>query len=157
MTQDDQAAAAVGRIPSGVAILTAAAGDRSTGMLASWFQQASFEPLLVTVAVKRGRPIRELMESSGRFALNLLAENPKEMFRVYARGFGPDEDAFADVACRRSAHGVRLDEALAYLGCRIVQRVATGDHDLYVGQVEEARQYGDGRPHVHLRKTGANY
>ncbi len=44
----DALAAAVAKIPSGLAVLTATHKGRSTGMLASWVQQASFEPLMLT-------------------------------------------------------------------------------------------------------------
>ena len=52
----DPIAAVLGRTPSGIFVLTARAADgRETGMLASWVQQASFEPPMVTVAVNRKR------------------------------------------------------------------------------------------------------
>ena len=47
-------AAAVGRIPSGLFVVTVRNGDRETGLLASWVQQCSFEPFQVSVAVKAG-------------------------------------------------------------------------------------------------------
>ena len=37
-------AAALGRVPSGLVVLTARHGARETGMLASWVQQCSFDP-----------------------------------------------------------------------------------------------------------------
>ena len=43
----------LGRVPSGIFILTVGTGDRATGMLASWVMQAGFEPPMVTVAVKQ--------------------------------------------------------------------------------------------------------
>jgi flavin reductase (DIM6/NTAB) family NADH-FMN oxidoreductase RutF len=48
-------AAALGRIPSGLFILTARRGTLETGMLASWVQQCSFDPPLVMAAIRRGR------------------------------------------------------------------------------------------------------
>src|SRR5690554_1181470 len=64
-----QVAQALGQIPSGCFVMTAAHGGKATGILASWVQQASFDPPMVTVAVKHGRPIQELLESSGHFVL----------------------------------------------------------------------------------------
>jgi hypothetical protein len=61
----DDWARALGRIPSGLFILTARFEDQSTGMLASWVQQVSFDPPLVSVAVKKGR-----------FVANWLVTNP---------------------------------------------------------------------------------
>ena len=47
--------AALGRVPSGLFILTARVGDRETGMLASWVQQCSFDPPQVSAAFARDR------------------------------------------------------------------------------------------------------
>jgi len=151
------AAEAVGRIPSGVSILTACDSDASTGMLASWVQQAAFEPLAVSVCVRLGRPILEMIEASGVFALNPVPEASGALFRHFGKGFGPGEDAFEGLEVERTAYGVRLTGALAYLGCRVINTVDVGDHRLIVGDVVEGRVMGDGSPHVHLRKTGASY
>ena len=46
-------AAALGRVPSGLYILTARHGDAETGMLVSWVQQCSFAPPLVSACHER--------------------------------------------------------------------------------------------------------
>lgn len=152
------AAEAVGRIPSGVSILTASHNGRTTGMLASWAQQASLDPLMVSVCVKSGRWIETLIDGSGAFVVNLLAQDPKEMFKRFGAGFKPEDDAFAGLEIESSPLGVKLRQAIARIGCRVQTKVTVGDHRLYVGEVVE----GDvtdptARPHVHIRKTGANY
>ena len=47
--------AALGRVPSGLFILTARHGHRETGMLASWVQQCSFDPPQLSLCLRRGR------------------------------------------------------------------------------------------------------
>src|SRR5687768_13076480 len=61
---------ALGRVPSGLYILTARHDGKATGMLASWVQQAGFDPPMVTVAVNRDRYVGDWITRSGRFALN---------------------------------------------------------------------------------------
>jgi len=92
--------AALGRIPSGCSVLTVESGGRSTGLLVSWVQQASFDPPCITVCIKRGRAAQELLELSNRFLLNVVGEDRTPMFRQFAKGFSLDEDAFA--GCTRS-------------------------------------------------------
>src|SRR3954454_13606606 len=96
---------ALGRIPSGLYILTVRHGARSTGMLASWVQQAGFEPPMLTVAVKRDRFVGDWIEASGRFVLNQLATGSKALIRHFGRGFDPDADAFEGLALRDDAAG----------------------------------------------------
>ena len=67
---------ALGRIPSGCSIITARSASGRTGMLASWVQQCSFEPLMITTAVKKDRPVQKLIDESGAFVVNLLGEDP---------------------------------------------------------------------------------
>ena len=137
---------ALGRIPSGLAIATAQDGDRRTGFLASWFQQLSFEPPLVGVCVKAGRPIVRLLEASGWFALNLLAEGDTASLKRYGRGFEPDVDPWAGDpgALLPGMQAPVLKDGYAYL--------------LLVGRaVEGALRRPEAKPFIHVRKDGFGY
>src|SRR3954464_11070823 len=78
---------ALGRIPSGLYILTVSVGERSTGMLASWVQQAGFEPPMVTAAIRRDRYVADWIAEAGRFTLNQLATGSRSLIRHFGRGF----------------------------------------------------------------------
>ena len=58
---DKQLAGALGRIPSGIFVLTVGRDNVETGMLASWVQQCSFQPPLLSVAIQPGRDIANLL------------------------------------------------------------------------------------------------
>ena len=147
----------VGRIPSGCCILTARDASRQTGMLLSWMQQASFQPLLLSMAIRMGRPILELLEASKACTLNLLGEEPREMLRHFGRGFQIDEAAFVGLACAEVQSGVVLKDAIGYLECSIESRLAAGDHWLYLVCPERGRLLQAGSPYVHLRKSALTY
>ena len=149
--------AAIARIPSGCSILTTRHGDRSTGMLVSWVQQASFEPPSIVVGIKRGRPAAELIDGSGRFLLNLIDDDPTALFRHFGRGFSLDEDAFGGLDCGPSEWGVLLRQCSAQLACRVTQKIAVGDHDLYVAEVVAGGMHGAAKPYVHIRSNGFSY
>lgn len=150
--------AAMGRIPSGCAILTVHHAGQSTGVLVSWVQQASFEPPSISIALRKGRPAVELVERSGRFLLNIISANHTPMFRHFGRGFGLSDDAFAGLKTTPTEYGVRLDDCIAHLGCKVSQKVSVGDHDLYVAIVECAIPAAAGEtPYVHLRGSGFTY
>ncbi|MEE9296162.1 MAG: flavin reductase family protein [Phycisphaerae bacterium] len=156
-TQIESVAKAVGKIPSGLAVLTAVYGERATAMLASWIQQASFEPLMVTVCVKRGRPIESLLDDSGRFVLNILGGEPKTLLKHFARGFAADADAFAGLDVTNSEYGVMLNDAVARIECAVVGKVSAGDHFVYLGEARGGSADQAAQPHVHIRKTAAGY
>ncbi len=153
----DPIAEVLGKLPSGCSILTAKHEGQSTGLLASWIQQASFEPLLLTVAVKCGRPLVELVEGSGRFVVNILGSDPKAMFSHFGKGFGPDEPAFEGLTCRETEFGTVLDDALGFLECMVQFRIEAGDHWLYVAEPVSGGVCAEGEPYVHTRKSGRSY
>jgi len=65
---------ALGRLSSGLYILTAHKGNFSSAMLASWVAQASFKPLGLTVVVAKDRAIESLLQVGDHFVLNVLEE-----------------------------------------------------------------------------------
>jgi flavin reductase (DIM6/NTAB) family NADH-FMN oxidoreductase RutF len=156
-SKPDPAAAAVARIPSCLAILTASHEGEATGMLASWVQQASMSPLMVSVCVKRGRPIEAIVDASGRFLLNILGEDSVTLMKHFAAGFARGEDAFANLQAHQEDAGVRIAGVIAYIGCRVVKKTPAGDHFLYVGEVTDGSCDDAARPYVHLRKTARSY
>lgn len=145
------------RIPSGCAILTARAGDLRTGMLASWVQQAAMEPPMISVAVKRGRPIERLIDESRAFVVNLLGEEPKAMFKHFGRGLSLQDDAFDGIEASEIDGGVVIADQIAWLSARVVGKHEAGDHWIYLGEVLGAGCDELRPPYVHIRRNGFSY
>jgi flavin reductase (DIM6/NTAB) family NADH-FMN oxidoreductase RutF len=160
MSVDPQAsmAAALGRLPSGLFILTIGHGSEGTGMLVSWVQQCSFDPPMLTVALRRQRFPDELSQRDTPFVLNQLAEGQTRLLSHFGRGFGPGEPSFTGIDVAHSTAGPAvLDVAHAYLECRAEARVPVGDHDLLVARVVDGLVRSDEPPYVHIRKSGLRY
>ena len=151
--------AALGRIPSGIFILTTTYQGRSTGMLASWVQQAGFAPPMVTVAVRRDRYVADWIAGSGRFTLNQVAAGNKALLKHFGRGFGPDDEAFAGIALRDdSRDGPVLAGAMAYLRAEVAGCIDGGDHRVFLATVVNGERLDPGaEPMIHLRKSGLHY
>src|SRR5215510_4327851 len=124
---------AIGRIPSGVFILTAAHNGEATAMMASWVQQAAFDPPAVSIAVARGRPIGEMIRASGKLALSVVPEGDTSLMKRYARGIKPGEDAFAGVEILTTPAGIpALKAAVAWIEGDVLNTCDFGgDHDLF--------------------------
>jgi len=158
----DAIGAVLGRTPSGLFILTARGPDGAeTGMLASWVQQASFEPPTMTVAVNRKRYINDWLETGAFVALNLLGETQKSVLGHFARGFDPGAPAFEGVATVRTPQGIpALAAALGWLEGRVTGRLEAGDHSICIIELTAAGSHNaleTERPWVHIRKNGFNY
>lgn len=153
------AAMALGRVPSGLAILTVARDDRETGMLVSWVQQCSFEPPQVSVAVRKGREVLGWLEPGTAVTVNLIGEGQTQFLSHFGKGFALDQPAFTGLRVDRlPGQAPILLDALGYLVARVQARVATGDHELVIATVEGGRMLiDDGKPMVHVRKNGLRY
>jgi flavin reductase (DIM6/NTAB) family NADH-FMN oxidoreductase RutF len=155
---DKQLAAALGRIASGLFVLTVKRDEIETGMLVSWVQQCSFQPPSISVALNPGRPISSLLSRQSLFTLNILEGDQTDMIVHFGRGFALQDNAFDKVDVDRGVpSGPVLSEALAALECRVVERFSAGDHDLFIAQITSGRVLGDGLPMVHTRKSGLHY
>ncbi|MCI0379033.1 MAG: flavin reductase family protein [Gemmataceae bacterium] len=155
---DKHLAAALGKVPSGIFVLTIAQNGMETGMLGSWVQQCSFEPPLITMAIRRDREISALFGKGQNITLNILEEGQTDMIVHFGKGFGLNEEAFNGLEILRGGPGGPvLAEALAVLECQIVDRFAAGDHDLFLGKVMSGRLLDEGHPMVHVRKNGFHY
>jgi flavin reductase (DIM6/NTAB) family NADH-FMN oxidoreductase RutF len=151
-------AGALGRVPSGLFIVTARNGSAETGMLASWVQQCSFDPPQISLALKRGRYVGDWLTPGATFTVNVLEANQSEMIAHFGKGFSLGQPAFEGLEIERPGGTPPvLAEALAYLECRVTGRCSAGDHELIVGEVVNGRVLNEGQPMVHVRKSGMHY
>jgi flavin reductase (DIM6/NTAB) family NADH-FMN oxidoreductase RutF len=151
-------AAVLGKVPSGLFILTVRHDDQETGMLASWVMQAGFEPPMVSVAVKQGRYVEQWLSGGSPFVLNALGENHKSLLSHFGRGFEPGEAAFNGLNVVRTAGGIpALADTLGYLECRPKGHVDSSDHRVFLAEVTAGTLASDVSPYVHIRKNGLKY
>lgn len=156
-------AAVLGRIPSGIFILTAREStvpqSRETGMLASWVMQAGFEPPMVTVAVGKKRYLADWLSNGEPFALNLVGHEQNSLLKHFGKGFEPGVPAFEGLEISRSPAGLPvLSGSLGYLECKPLSHVDSGDHRIMLAEVLSSELFDEEtRPMVHLRKNGLHY
>src|SRR5262249_44140844 len=121
-------AQALGRVPSGLFVVTVRHDGDETGLLASWVQQCSFEPpqwgasapRQGSVCLRRGRAITSWLADGAAFTVNVLGEGQTALVRHFGRGFDPGEEAFSGLPLVERPDGGApvLADALAYLDCR---------------------------------------
>ena len=151
---------AVGRLVGSLSIVTAKQGELSSAMLASWVSQATFTPPGLTVAVAKDRAIESLLYPGNSFVLNILAEGKHiGPMKHFLRPFSPGEDRFEGVETGEAENGCPiLQDAIAYLECKVDKRMECGDHWVVYAVVEAGKvQDADAKTAVHQRKTGTHY
>jgi flavin reductase (DIM6/NTAB) family NADH-FMN oxidoreductase RutF len=151
-------AAVLGRVPSGLFILTIRHDGHETGMLTSWVMQAGFEPPMISVALKKGRYVAGWITEGAPFILNVVGEEHKPLVSHFGRGFEHGEEAFDGLKLIRTSSDIpALADALGYLECRVASHIDSGDHRIFLAEVIGGNTAADGRPYVHIRKNGLRY
>jgi flavin reductase (DIM6/NTAB) family NADH-FMN oxidoreductase RutF len=149
--------AALGRIPSGLFVVTIRHGKQETAMLASWVQQCSFEPPMVSIAVNAKRWFIDWLAPDAIVGISILGEGQKDLLGHFGKGFERNESAFEGIAVER-LHGAPIATAAhAAMQCRITATQAAGDHILVIAKVESGKVQHEGRPGVHVRRSGSHY
>ncbi len=157
---DNNLEKALGRLSSGLYILTTCHGELRSAMVASWVAQASFKPLGLTVAVAKDRAIESMLHVGDRFVLNILEEgNYQSLMKHFLKRFPPGGDRFEGVRTYLATNGCPiLADTLAYMECEVSRRVECGDHWLIYSTVSVGRiSKPDASPAVHHRQVGNHY
>jgi flavin reductase (DIM6/NTAB) family NADH-FMN oxidoreductase RutF len=119
-------------------LVTAQAGGRRGGLIATCVAQASIVPELprVFVGLSRQHYTWELVETSGAFGLHLLADDQIDWVWHFGVQSGRDQDKFAGLKVQPSPAGSPiLSDALGWLDCRVEAKLESGDRTLYLAEV----------------------
>ena len=126
----------MGRFATGVTAVTVALDGRRRGMTANSVASLSLHPPLLLVCIDHSSAMHSLFEVAEAFAVNILAEDQHGPAEFFAR-LKDASDPMGGYANHPGALGSPiLDQALAWLECRVSERYAGGDHTIIVGRVE---------------------
>jgi flavin reductase (DIM6/NTAB) family NADH-FMN oxidoreductase RutF len=123
------------RLTTGVYVVGVAHEGRHNAFTAAWVTQVSFDPLLVALAVNPQNLSYSLLRQSGGFVLNMLGRDQLDLARHFGTQSGRDRDKLLGQRWRPGTLGAPiLENAAAYLECRITGAVAAGDHELVLAE-----------------------
>lgn len=144
-------------VPYGLYIGGAARDGEVHAFLLSWFSQASFKPPLVMMGLRRDGHAHDMVLASGVFSVNLLDKGQKEVAASFLKHAVLEGDKLSGHRFEPGKTGCPvLDEAAAWVECRVVHHWSHGDHTVVVGEVVEAgvRRATDSLSHA---DTGWHY
>ncbi|MCO6475661.1 MAG: flavin reductase family protein [Phaeodactylibacter sp.] len=107
----------------------------------SWAMQSSFEPPMITVAIRNDSGLRETIGRAGAFALTILGRNDKELITRFATESHPGAFQIngVDFEDGEATASPLIDAGIAHLECEVEQTVMPeGDHVLFIGRIVNA-------------------
>lgn len=130
----------------GVYVVTTWDNGRPTGCTANSAMQITSSPATIAVSVNRDNYTNGVIAESGHFAVNVIAEDsdPTVIGRF---GFfsGRDTDKFDGVPYSVKGAMPVPDTACAYICCKVVDKMETSTHTVFLGEVLDAGVVGSGR------------
>ena len=132
------AEAAFKKIVNGVCVVTVKSGGKVNGMTAAWYTRVSHNPPLVMVSIAHTRHTLRMVEKSGYFCLNILAEGQLSLARNFGFASGKTVDKFEKTGYLEAESGSPiLEDTAGYMDCRLCGLHEAGDHMLVVGELVE--------------------
>ncbi len=154
-------ATAVGHIPSGLFIVAVNDPKSGTpdGYLASFVQQVSFNPLIIALAIKPGRPAYDLIKAGNVFAINVVGDHDKSYLKLFWKGYDPASNPLGELPHTMGEFGgLVLTQAKSSIECKILSTVQPGDHEVVFAEVLASHIHAEeAKPIVHIRKSGKDY
>ncbi len=144
-------------IVHGVYVIGVRDGEKLNAFTATWVTQVSFEPPLVAAAIRKGSLSLQMIEKSRVFVINFLATGQKTIAQHFLKPAHLGGDKLEGVPYKAGVTGAPvLDEAVAYVECRVKEIHPGGDHAIVVGEVVEAGVQREAEP-LMLKETGWHY
>lgn len=142
----------MGRFPTGVTVITAAAGDLLHGMTANAVTSLSLHPPMVLICVDKQAHAHDVLRDAGAFAINILGEHQEHVSRLFAVSEEPEPGRLRGLAFTLGRTGAPiLADCVAYVECRVRDVAEGGDHSIFMGEVVAQGVVDDAPPLVFHR------
>ncbi|NOZ08779.1 MAG: flavin reductase family protein [FCB group bacterium] len=141
----------------GLFVLTSKSEEKVTASTVTWVSQASFEPLLISVAIRNSSTTLETVQARGEFLLHLLGRDQKEAAAACFKATVVEENRINGLPFKPDDNDLpELENAAARLSCRVAGSLCRGDHTLILGEVYSIKQLNRA-PLLDLHSTGWHY
>lgn len=141
-----------------VGVVSSGTGPSTVGATVTWFTQSSFDPPLVTLAVKADSRLYAVIKETGKLVVSLVAKDDKTTASVFFKPQGWEAEKFGNFPAKpHELGGAILEASPAWFAGEIVKIVAEGDHHLVIVQVLDAGINDKQQQAMCLSDTGWQY
>ncbi len=151
---------ALGKVVSGLYIVSVKDGDKEAGFLASWVQQAGFNPPMLSIAFNKERKAHlDLFFGSGKLVVNIMSKANGKTMSTFFKPPAEGKSIFDGLETFTKETGVPiLKDSVGYLECKYAAEVTSGDHLIVLAEIINGELLNpDQEPSIHTRADGFKY
>jgi flavin reductase (DIM6/NTAB) family NADH-FMN oxidoreductase RutF/rubredoxin len=126
------------KISYGIYIISSGDNNKGNGFVSNTVVQVASDPAKLSVCSNKNNFTAELIQKHGAFSISILSqESAPETFGKFGYKSGKDFDKMVGSKIKYGATGVPivLDDAIAYLECKLLQTIDVGSHLLFIGEL----------------------
>jgi len=141
-----------------VAIVSAGKHEEAVGATVTWFMQTSFDPPLVTMAVKTDSRLYTAIKDNMNVVISLVKQDDKGLAGAFFKPGSWEGEKFGGFPA--SAHdlgGAVLDASPAWLAGEVKSIIEEGDHHLVIVEVVDSGIHKEEEKAMCLSETGWHY
>lgn len=133
------------KLSYGVYLCTSWDEGRPVGCVANSAMQITSEPATIAVSINRLNYTHRCIEDCGYFAISVLGEkcDPK-LIGTFGFRSSRDFDKFAGIPYK--VRRLPIPDGVAYFVCKVVSKLETATHTVFLGEVLEAENLDPDRP-----------
>ena len=131
----------------GVYAVTSVIGSRHVGCIANSAMQITSKPATIALSMNHDNFTNGAISESGIFAISILPETVDSgIIGTFGFQSSRDIDKFENIAFSEK-EGVRvLNAAVSFLVCRVVDKMETSTHTVFLGEVIDSDELSEGEP-----------
>jgi len=149
------------KISYGLYVVASVKDGKYNGQIANTVFQVASKPILIAASLNKENLTHNYVKHSGVFTVSVLAKDtPMEFIGRFGFKSGKNFDKFKGINYKIGKTGapVVLDNAVAYIEAKVVNRLDASTHTLFIGEVVDAELLEDRKvmtyEHYHFVKGG---
>ncbi len=145
----------------GVYVVGALAGERPIGCVVNTAMQVTSSPMQISTTISKENYTHDIVKETGLYTVSILPQDVNmDIIGTFGFKSSRDTDKFAQFSYALDSRGIPYlkDDAVAFLGAKVVNTVDLGSHTLFVAEVEDGENLRKAEPmtyaYYHTVKNG---
>jgi len=137
------------KISYGIYVVCSKNEEKINGQIANAIFQVTSDPPVLAISINKQNLTHDFIEKSKNFSISILSEKtPMKFIGTFGFKSGRDIDKFKDVEYKlgKTKLPLVLDNALACIEAKVIDKIDVGTHTIFIGKVEDAEILSEEKP-----------